>query len=239
MKRQIESDKLCLDINTDVTDVKPPPQRNLRRRNNNNNNTAFDYNVDTDADSSVLIQSSALGANVIMSGATSSVNIVGGHLSVASSCTSMLLGQFSSTSNLISHANTLNGFYSTLNNGGLNNSISQNLNDRKRKLSPAAITFAINDEEMNEDFKFLIKNLNTPHTVVKQSPLATQQQTINDDAKSALAAVSVAWIFGVYFFFFSCRIFPSNIAFNSKHEIDFAFEIWKSRWKSTVIISDC
>jgi hypothetical protein len=177
MRKQIDIDRNCLDINTDIADTKPPPSRNLRRRNNVLNNTAYDHNVDTDVDSSVLIQSS-----VISGLAAGGVNILGANLSVSNSATSMILGQFSNsaTNNLTSHANTINGFYSSLNNVGLNNSLGQVVNDRKRKLIPSTITFAINEDDVNEDIKFLVKNLNN-HTLVKQQPPidATKTSTIS------------------------------------------------------------
>jgi hypothetical protein len=178
MRKQIEIDRNCLDINTDITETKPLPSRNLRRRNNALNNTTHDFNADTDADSSVLIQS-----NVMSSLAVGGVSLLGANLSVSNSATSMILGQFTNAAanNLTSHANTINGFYSSMNNGGLNNSLNQTINDRKRKLIPSTITFAINDDELNEDYKFLVKNLNN-HTLAKQPLL--------ESAKSSTTIVS-------------------------------------------------
>jgi hypothetical protein len=157
MRKQIDHDRLYLDINADITDVKPPPPiRNLRRR--HNVATLNDDLIDVDSTSILMgihTQNTVISSNgsLISSMVNHSVNIVND--------TTMILGQFSNTSNsnLIAHANTLNGFYA---NNNASNLTSQNLSQdpRKRKIIPAAITFTLNDEELNEDFKFLCKNLN-------------------------------------------------------------------------------
>lgn len=167
MKKQLELDKTQLDINMEVSETKPQPTRTLRRRLNNNNNTAIsnlDYSIDTSLDltssvgtgvgigaasvssTSVLLQRDSLG---------SSINVLNSN--IVNSVVGSSLSQF----------NTSNGYYSNLiqqsyySNTILNNIAQSVVNERKRKLSPATITFAINEDELNEDFKYLIKNFNT------------------------------------------------------------------------------
>ena len=184
MRKQIEVDR-GLDINADVTDAKPVPTRNLRRRQNANNTTLNMTYDEADVDATLLIQSSVIGANLAGHNAASGVNIVASGLSVANSSTTLILGQYSSSS--LNHVTTLSGFYSTLNSGALANSAGQAVNDRKRKPNQAAITFALTDEEMNEDLKFLAKNLNNHTFGNAGTPLSCQKQS---DAKSTVSSTS-------------------------------------------------
>jgi hypothetical protein len=137
-------------------------------------------NINTGSSSSNLINTSMSSASVF---------IQNGIITSSSSCASSLLGLGTGFS-LNSALNSLNQFTSTgvnyyggltqpsimsvLNSGGyfasnLVNAVSSNiassstqgsLNERKRKLYPQAITFNIHEDELNEDHKYLLKNLN-------------------------------------------------------------------------------
>jgi hypothetical protein len=176
MRKQIDIDRNCLDINADITDAKPVPTRNLRRRQNANAtlNMTANYDLDTDVDASILIQNSVMGANLINVHGSSSVSMVNSGLSVVNSSTSMILGQYSGSS--LNHPNSLSSLYSAIANSSAlaNSMINQGVNDRKRKLNPpSAITLALNEEEMNEELKFLLKNLNNHTLLINQSKNAS------------------------------------------------------------------
>lgn len=174
MKKQIEIDRTSMDINMDITDAKPAPTRNLRRRNPNAMQSSYDFSADgpgIDAAStlissstvtgSILLQNTLIGGNII-----NSVSLNGASIAGSSVNASFGLSQTVSTS-IGSYYSTINQqtFFSSINNSLLN---SQNANERKRKLSPSAITFSINEEDINEDLKFLIKNINNPNYNPKQ-----------------------------------------------------------------------
>jgi hypothetical protein len=166
MKKQLELDKTQLDINTEVTETKPQPTRTLRRRLNNNNNTAIsnlDYSIDTSLD-----LTSSVGAGVIGNASVSSTSVLLQRDSLGSSINVLNSNIVNSVvGSSLSQFNTSNGYYSNLiqqsyySNTILNNIAQSVVYERKRKLSPATITFAINEDELNEDFKYLIKNFNT------------------------------------------------------------------------------
>ena len=160
-RRQVEVDRNLLDINMDISDVKPTTTRKLRRRFNvnpitnltNNAQANFDFPMDSNSfeieaashhignssimsSSAVLLQSSVLGASLINA---STVGLVSG-ANVAAGC---LNGSGSS------HYNS-----SYFGNSVLNN-LSASNNERKRKFGPAALTFTISEDEINEDLKCL------------------------------------------------------------------------------------
>lgn len=161
-RRQVEIDRNLLDINMDISDVKPTTTRKLRRRFNvnpianlpNSAQANFDYSMDSNSfdiesashhhnsnsimsSSAVLLQSSVLCASLINA---STVGLVSGS-NVASGC---LNGSGSNHYNSIYFGNNV-----------LNNNISSSNNERKRKFGPAALTFTISEDEINEDLKCL------------------------------------------------------------------------------------
>lgn len=161
-RRQVEIDRNLLDINMDISDVKPTTTRKLRRRFNvnpianlpNSAQANFDYSMDSNSfdiesashhhnsnsimsSSAVLLQSSVLCASLINA---STVGLVSGS-NVAGGC---LNGSGSNHYNSIYFGNNV-----------LNNNISSSNNERKRKFGPAALTFTISEDEINEDLKCL------------------------------------------------------------------------------------
>lgn len=155
-RKQVETDRNVIDINMDTADIKPTNTRKLRHRNKNQTNSGqanFDYsNMDSNsfdlesanhlhgsnsiiASSAVLLQNSVLSASLIN---TSAVGLVSG----ANGTAACLNG---------SGSNHYNGSY--FGNSVLNNLASSN--ERKRKIGPAALTFTISEDEINEDLKCL------------------------------------------------------------------------------------
>ena len=136
---------------------------------------------------SVLLQAGSITGNSVNSNAGAASNANGANGSAATS--SNVCGsastlnvssglQYSSSTNLNSYCTffatglggyhslaattTTNSYYSCVYGAAGNPSCAASflINDRKRKLSPAAITFALNDDEIGEDHKFLLRNLN-------------------------------------------------------------------------------
>jgi hypothetical protein len=176
MRKQIESDRATLDINTDTTEVKPPPTRNLRRRVNQLN--AYDYDsgcLDLASNSaSLLIQGGGGGggganaSSSISIGVSSSVGVAG--MLNSSLCSVNIGSAFTQYANGSGGGNgtpTFSSYFasvappSSLPYDGSTSSGSnlvQSVNDRKRKLTTATIALGLNEDELNEDFKFLVKN---------------------------------------------------------------------------------
>jgi len=178
MRRQVDSDRQSLDINTDVTESKPLPTRNLRRRfvqpSNNNNNQTFDHLMDT----SGLLEMSMNQSVISLSGSAAVCTISTGLATAGASCslsnhnssistTSVHLFHQSSThtnvnsiTNTGSNTNLVNSIgTSILGNANMMTSSAQQA--AKRKLNPALITFTLSEDELNDDLKYLFKNVNS------------------------------------------------------------------------------
>jgi len=164
-RRQIENDKNIIDINMDNTDPKPQTTRKLRRRFNvpisnlvSGPSANFDYSMDSnsfDIDSAHHLIGN--NSNSIMNSST--VLLQGGvvtaaGLSIINSTNSIVASALASNVNSSClNVSSVNNYFA---NSILNNFVSNN-NDRnlKRKLGPAAITFTISEDEINEDLKCL------------------------------------------------------------------------------------
>jgi hypothetical protein len=181
-RKQIEIDRNTLDINTDVTEVKPPPTRNLRRRFNANliANTTFgaEYasidsaNLIMDPITAVGVSASAASCSTVV-GVSSSLNCSGSSLQYASTsgatsasvnCAYYLQQPYYST---LAGVNTTpggsnNGLVAGVSASSTLNYINAMTNERKRKFGP--VVFPTSEEEINEDHKLLIKNLNATTT---------------------------------------------------------------------------
>ncbi|CAF0781245.1 unnamed protein product [Brachionus calyciflorus] len=142
MKKQIEIDRNTLDINMDTTEVKPPPTRNLRRRANHNSEMTAD-STDFNSSLGIHVTSSVSSASGLLQ---SSTVLVGSSTSLASA-------NVLTTSHQQSFYSLQQTFYSS------NNNLNQALNDRKRKLTAATLAFQLNEDDLNDDLKFLNKSL--------------------------------------------------------------------------------
>jgi hypothetical protein len=179
MRKQVEIDRATLDINNDTTEVKPPPTRNLRRRVNQLNPYDFDTSV-LDLSSNVCISgvgSGGANGSLLLQGSES----VGSSISIgvsgvttggiSSSLCTTTYTQYTSSS-VVGCGGGLPGpfgsYFASVVPGaappyyGASSSSASNLiasvNDRKRKLTTATIALGLNDDELNEDFKFLVKS---------------------------------------------------------------------------------
>ena len=179
MRKQLEIDRTSLDINTDMTEVKPPPTRNLRRRVNQLN--PYDFDTGADINPTPMILTSSV---------SSSMNIGANSCSVVTSintslCAAVSMGSGSNLTAFNPYSNAVPAFNSYFANAvpslpyfanstatAIVNSTLQSVNDRKRKLTTAAatISFALNEDELNEDFRFLVRNVKKEFTVVSSSP---------------------------------------------------------------------
>ena len=153
-RKLVENEKNSLDINMDITDVKPTVTRKLRRR--NNEQTPI----------------SAAASNLSL---LTTIN----HHPTQNSTTAM------TSSQVLSSTIQQSNFYSQ----SVPNYI---LNERKRRPSPAAqIACSLNDEEINDDLKYLNKNFNSlPQQLINSlNELTSQQQNSiynNDDRSSPI-----------------------------------------------------
>ena len=147
-RRQIDIDRHLLDINMDMADAKPKITRKLRRRVNNPGTAAnansssgllvnsVDFSVDTSNScldaapvnaTAVLLQASVVGSGGV------AASLSGGAVSVVSA-PNLVQAHFSSYCNAL-----------------------VSVNERKKKLAPATtITFALSEEDINEDLKCLV-----------------------------------------------------------------------------------
>lgn len=201
MRKQIEIDKTCLDINTDTTDVKPPPTRNLRRRNQTVANTssvlaaasvsvANPYDFDAELMNLSMPGYMNQSANMTTSGANLDVTVNSSSVAAAAAVATAS----STTINFMSYFQTASSAYLTGpsqncvnsssgvsgSNGTAASAILQGVADRKRKLAGAPISFGLTDEELNEDLKVLnVKAMKNSHHHVNSSPRHTASNIIS------------------------------------------------------------
>lgn len=181
MRRQVDSDRQSLDINTDVTESKPLPTRNLRRRfvqpSNNNNNQTFDHLMDTSGllemsmNQSVISLSGGAAVSAMSTGLATTVTScsLANHNTSISATSVHLFHQSSTLTNVNALTNTGSNtnLANSIGNSILGNSNMMSLSaqqaamDRKRKLNPALITFTLSEDELNDDLKYLFKNVNS------------------------------------------------------------------------------
>jgi hypothetical protein len=179
MRRQVDTDRQSLDINTDVSESKPLPTRNLRRRfvQPSNNNQTFDHLMDTSGLLEMSMNQSAisLSGGVTVSTMSTGLTTTGASCSLANHNTSIsatsihLYHQSTALANVNSITNTSSNtnIACSIGNSILGTSHMMTLSaqqaaiERKRKLNPALITFTLSEDELNDDLKYLFKNVNS------------------------------------------------------------------------------
>lgn len=193
-RRQIEIERMTLDINTDVIEVKPAPTRNLRRRCVMASNTTATTAANSLFSSQVYIESLEEPASVstavssatpvsVHSSSTAASGVVGPNVHqspLLSSTLSAVVESISASAVSVSSvtgasSNALLYIQQQVSNGPLNGG-GLNYDRKQRKVGSSSLAITISEDEINEDHKCLLKSLRQPHSAspkVHNTTLAT------------------------------------------------------------------
>jgi hypothetical protein len=192
MRKQMELDKTQLDINTDTTEVKPVPTRNLRRRavglNPTPSTNPYDFSMDTSAleltsnplaNTSIILQTS-MNTSVNIGEALSNLNFHAHFNQVVGLSGANVVGTVLANGAGSGGSGVVGSGVGTIGANSSNNA--QSLVDRKRKqLSSAVISIQLADEDLNEDYKLLVKSSMTSTTNLSISTLNNSNLNLNSN----------------------------------------------------------